>query len=599
VTFDALTMAAIADELRATCVGGRIQAVLLPAPQAIGMEIYAHHADHYLFASAHPQHARVHLTKAKLSKGSEDITPLLLLMRKYVRDGRLAAVEQPPLERTLSLIITKAHAFDKGHGRENGRDVAEVAELPADAAPATPTEISTVTLTIEVMGRYSNIILIDSDGVVLEAVKHIGADVNRYRVTLPNHPYSLPPPQAKEDPRAISAPSVERLMSGAPTQPAWQALVKGLRGVSPLLAREAVYRASGSPETVASSIQPQLLSESLAGVLLILSGRAWSPCLVREGAAILDFAPYELKQFAGHVQPVDSISAAVQEFYGQEVVAAEYSGLKQQVGKALAEHRQRVVRRRESLQLQQNAAVQAESLRVRGEMILAYAAQIERGQTYLDAEMETGQPALHIRLDPLLSPIENAQEYFRRYTQARDAGRALPPLIERVTLDLSFLDQLQLDLDMAAKAADIREVQRTLAATDERTPAKKQTSRAEQASPPLSVRAADGTEIIVGRNARQNDYVTFEVASPLDTWLHARGVPGSHVIIRNNGRPVSSATLEQAARLAAEHSAARSSTTVAVDYTTRRNVRRARSGAPGMVHFSGEKTLTVRPATPS
>jgi len=121
--FDALTMAAVADELKEKAVGGRIQGVFLPAPLAIGLEIYAHHATHYLFASAHPQHARVHLTQGRLSRGSEDITPLLLLLRKYVRDGRLAAVEQPPLERVLSLIITKAGAFGKGENAAGGPPV--------------------------------------------------------------------------------------------------------------------------------------------------------------------------------------------------------------------------------------------------------------------------------------------------------------------------------------------------------------------------------------------------------------------------------------------------------------------------------------------
>lgn len=595
--FDALTIAALADELRQKAVGGRIQGCFLPAPLAIGLEIYCHGATHFLFASAHPQHARVHLAEGKLARGSDEVTPLLLLLRKYVRDGRLVAVEQPPLERTVALIINKADVFDKSHS------AADAPPPGADAQPA----LTTTTLIIEIMGRYSNIVLVDAQGMVMEAVKHVSSEINRYRVTLPRHPYVAPPPQDKADPRGASSAALARTLATAPDQPAWQTLMRAYRGVSPLTAREAVYRAAGSAGVAGKDIAADALAASLAELVTLPSTRAWSPCVVRADGAIFEFAPYHLTQFGKACEPVASISSAVHAYYAQETVASDYAGLKQDVQKAIDARRSRLARRKESLDRQQQAGSEAGDLRQRGELLLAYAGQITAGQSVATIELAPGEPPLRITLEPGLTAVENAQAYFERYARARDAARAIPPLLASVALELAYLDQLQLDLDLARTTDDVREVRQALVAAAEakedaappgKQPARKKAAAPPRRQPPLTYTSADGMEILVGRNARQNELVTFELASATDLWLHARGVAGSHVIVRCGGRPVSAATLAQAAALAAANSAARTSANVPVDYTPRRNVRRVRSGGPGMVTYSGEKTISVQPRLP-
>ncbi len=602
--FDAVTLAAVAAELNEKAVGGRIQGVFLPAPLAVGLEIYAQGETRYLFVSAHPQHARVHLSESKLTRGTEDVTPLLLLLRKYVRDGRLLTVQQPPLERVLSLIISKADVFDKG--------------MPE--GDSTPPLITTVTLIIEIMGRYSNIILVDDSGLVLEAIKHVSADINRYRVTLPRHPYAPPPPQSKADPRTAGAADMARTLAQADDQPAWQTLMRSYLAVSPLLAREAVFRAAGDAGAAASQVAPDAIAAALSSLLAPPGGR-WSPTLAREKDDILEFAPYVLTQFGARTFPAESISVAIHAYYAQETVATEYAGLKQDVQKALNTQRGRVQRRKESLEKQQQAGKQAESLRTKGEMLLACATQITPRQREAVIEMAPGEAALRIALNELLSPVENAQEYFRRYAQARDAARSVPPLLAQAALDLAYLDQLQLDLELAGAHGEVREVQQALAdAATQRAEARERTQDREgkegrerkgnkrgkenkegKPKPParqafLTLTSDDGMEIVVGRNARQNDYVTFELASALDMWLHARGVAGSHVIIRCGARPVSQKTLTQAAALAAAYSAGRGAASVVVAYTQRRNVHRARGGGPGLVTCLNEKTLHVAPA---
>jgi predicted ribosome quality control (RQC) complex YloA/Tae2 family protein len=642
--FDALTVAALADELQERCVGGRIQGVFLPAPLAIGLEIYAHHATHFLFASAHPQHARIHLTQGKLSKGSDDVTPMLLLLRKYVRDGRLAAVEHPALERTLSLIITKTDVFGKGPERKKARSrhtsapriipfpsgnaVPEALTLPAAQqserkvpesgagpeatddglhplsmnvdTPQPDLELTTVSLIIEVMGRYSNVILVDSSGTVLEAVKHVPAEVNRYRVTLPRHPYVPPPPQTKADPRGVSSSTLQRLLSAAATEPVWQTLMRAFRGISPLAAHEIVFRAAGKADALGAGVAPDALAAALSAMLEPQYTHHWSPTLVYEGQEILDFTPYELRQFGAGAKPAPGISAAIQAYYEQEPVASDYAGLKQEVQRVLDVMRQRVARRQESLLAQEAVGRGADELRTKGEMLLAYASQVQPGQTEITVQVAPDQPALRIALDARLSAVDNAQVYFRRYAHARDAARTIPPLLEKVKLDLAYLDQLALDVEMARTSAEVREVQRALSGAGPEfgnPPGRHKSGHGQYAKlQPLSYTSDDGTEILVGRNARQNDELTFQIASAGDLWLHARGVAGSHVIVRSRGHPVARQTLVQAAELAAAHSAARGSTRVTVEYTQRRHVHRIKGGGPGLVTYSHEKTIQVRPA---
>ncbi len=580
MSFDALTMAAVADELRETIVGGRVQGVFLPAPLAIGLEVYAHRTVRYLFASAHPQHARVHLTPGKLTRGTEQVTPLLLLMRKYVRDGRLVAIEQPCLERTLTLIITKAAPVDKG-----------------DSQP-----FSTTRLIIEVMGRYSNIVLVDDDGMVMEAVKHITPDVNRYRVVLPRHAYVPPPPQSKEDPGGCSPAAIGKVLYASAQERGWQVLVRSYMGVSPLLAREAVFRAAGSAEAIAADIPHEPLAAALGELLSGLHSHRWLPCFAATENEVLAFAPYVLTQFGKRARATDSISSAIHTYYAAETVASDYQGLKRELQKKLEELRARIQRRKESLDAQQAAAAQANDLRTKGQLILAHASLVTPGQSELLVEAQPTQEPIRIILDPRLSAVENAQSYFRRYQQARDALRSLPPLLEEASLQLAYLDQLALDLEVASTAPELAEVRQEVeeAAGRHRQTESQRTrpSPPRGRLPPLRYTSSDGFQIVVGRNARQNDYVTFDLASPADVWLHARDVPGSHVIIRAAGRGLTPQALQEAAQLAAYHSAARQASTVLVDYTLRRFVRRARSGAAGQVTYVKEQTVSVRPGQP-
>lgn len=566
--FDALTMAAVADELRAHILGGRVQQVLLPDDLSIGMEVYAHGERRYLLASAHPEHARLHLAGEKLRRGVEKPTPLLLLLRKYVHGGRIASIEQPPFERVLHLGVQ--------HPEGN------------------------TTLIVEVMSRYSNIVLVAEEGgcaQILECIKRVGPEKSRYRTILPQHLYVPPPPQRKLDPTDVTESCLRDTLSDAsPESSIWRALVGGIGGVSPLMAREVVYRTIGIAEAAVSQVtRISPLLGAFQEMLMPIWEHRWQPSVVRENERLVVFAPYPLTQY-GDWEEVESISQAVEDYYGQMVGEDAYAAAKRRAREAILRARDRVRRKREALERAMVSQAQVEELRRQGEMILAYAHRIEPGQRELTAPVGPDEPSLQIELDPTISPVENAQRYFGRYKRAKSGAGEIPALLQRAELEMRYLDQLETDLDLAANRPEIQEVEASLAEAGYIR--EKRRKRKAGRSKPLTVKSQDGLLILVGKNSRQNEEVTFRRAAPRDLWLHVRGAPGAHIIVKTGGREVPEATLRQAAQLAAYYSQVRGSVRVDVAYTERRYVRPIKGAGPGLVTYTQGKTIRVAPRKP-
>jgi len=559
MTFDALTLNAITWEFRRQIVDGRVQHIVLPDELSVALELYAGGRRYYLLASAHPQHARVHLVRAKVRRGVERETPLLLLLRKYVRGARLIAVAQPPWERILHLTFS---------GPEGE-----------------------TTLVVETMGRHSNIMLLDHERVVLDAVKHVTPQMSRVRPILPRTRYRPPPAQAKELPDQLTQTLLFQLLDTSnPNEPLWRVLVRGVAGISPLAAREVAFRATGDAEAAVAAVEHiATVLEALQTLCAPVHTGAWQPTVVRENDAVAAFAPYPLTH-RGRYEEADGMSAAVEAYYAHLTSQDAYAQARRAVQQLIDEARQRLERRREALQRQQVAPEEVKRLRQSGELILAYQWQIQPGQTLLEAAYELEGEPLRIALNPQLSPVENAQAYFRRYEKAKRAAQEIPEALARVQQQLDYLAQLETDLQLAENRPAIDEVRELLVETGlVREPRRHRTT---PRSGPLRFEI-DGFTVWVGRNARQNDELTFRRASADDLWLHARGVPGAHVIIKTGGREVPEKVLHQAAQLAARYSAARGERHVEVDVTQVRHVRRVKGGGPGQVVYRQERTLRV------
>lgn len=549
--FDAITLAAVAAELNERILRGRVQAITQLDAHSLGLEIYAHHARHYLYFTAHPTDARVHLVTQKLRASGMTPTPLLLLLRKYAENAFIRAITQLPYERVLQI------QFD--HAREG-----------------------VTTLIIETMGKYSNLILLDADGIVLDALKRIDATINRARVTLPRHAYAPPPPQAKIHPANLDPSDLARILAANPRAPLRQTLVNSIAGVSPLLAREIAFRVTGDCDAPNDSRRAAQIIETLRA----LARAPWQPSIAYEEDAPAAFAPYPITHSPNH-QTFSSISAAIETFYG---APEAYAAVKESLYAQIAEARDRLARKRDALADALPRIEDIERLRISGEMILAHAHEIVRGQELLKAE--TGDWRVEIALEPQLSAVDNAQKFFKEYHRQKDARARVPALLADANIKVEYAEQILNDLALAENRA---EIDAAIAAAREAGLIAGTKPRAKIApSAPREFTSRDGFTILVGKNARQNDELTFRRARPDDVWLHARNVAGAHVIIVRAGRDIPQTTIEDAALLAAQYSAARAETRVDVLVAPRKNVRRARGGRAGMVTVRDAQTINVR-----
>ncbi len=572
-------MAAMAAELREQLLGARVQKVVQPDPLTIALELYASHTRSWLLLSAEPQRPRVYLTAEKPGRGVETPTPLLLLLRKHIEGLRLGEVTQPPGERILNFGFA---------GRALLGD--EMVGAPGIA----------FRLIIEAISQYSNVILVDAENRVLDAARRINAEQNRTRVTLPHHPYVPPPAQSKRPLETASLADCQKILLEAGTGVlVWQALVAGFAGLGPLAGREIAFRATGDAKARVPSDLRELdaratrLASALAEVIGPVLDGTLRPSVARLDKAITAFAPYLLTHL-GTWEPMPSLSAAADAFYRQGPRLGSVEIARRALREAIAATRSPIERKRESLLRALAGTARADSLRERGDLLLTYGTTIPRGATHCQLN------GVEIDLDPRLSAIENAQSYYRRYQKAKAALREVPVLLEETELRLRYLDEVAGLAELVDSVEGIRTLRAELRPESPRAvPPKKRRPARRTESSVLRLKASDGSEILVGRSAQQNHVVTFELARPDDVWLHARGCPGAHVVLRAESSNPSSRALEEAAQIAAAYSANRTASKVTVDWTRRKLVRRLGKGTPGLVSYSGEQSLVVRPELPA
>ena len=613
--FDVLTIAAIADELADALLDGRVQRIGLTEPLGFAAEVYAGRRRRWLIASADNQNARLHLADTPPSLDPALITPFGLLLRKYVRGGIVVGVEQPPLERLIRLSIAKRLPLhnDRRARRDDPAEPDEPLALdPADEPEDDPegeADATYVHLAIELMGRHSNLILVDDDGRVMESAKRVTPAMSRVRPVLPRLPYTPPPPIDKPDPRRLTAADAAALLAAEPpTADLAAVLVRRLRAVSPQMAREIAFRVGGGANATVGALAadaPADLARETRFLLEPLLTSAWSPRLYRERAADDDpgapvaFAPVPMEHLSAAFaeETVPSISRAAEFAVGAtaEGGPVRHAQRRERLLQAIRHARERQARRLASLQTERERAAAAERWREWGDLIYAYLWQIQPGDAELRVDGTT------VLLDPALSAKENAQAYFERYRKAQSAGAHLPELETQVEAEIAYLDQLRLMVEQAEAFAEIEALTTEWEAHDGKTQERGKPARRPAERRPRPLLDAHGNAVLIGRSGAQNDLVTFDLAGPNDTWLHARGVPGSHVVVRwrHPSAEEEPATIAAAAALAAFYSAARTSASVEVDVTRRKNVRKIKGTGPGMVTYRHERTIAVHPADES
>ena len=568
MNFDTFSVAAMAAELRDVLIEGRVQEVTQVNSLAFGFEIYVYPVRHYLILSAEPQAPRLHLTEERVRRGVGNDTPLMLVLRKYMRGAVLEKIEQPPYERVLQFYFK--------------------------------TRFGLIILTLELLGTRSNLLLLAEDRSILGVArlpKSSGSAGQRH--LLPNHFYTLPPSQSKALPTQVTELSLRQEFSEAsPQMKLSRLLPQIITGISPFLAREIVYRATGQVNTTVGQVTGlSSLLDAFHQLFSCFWENKWQPMLVLDAEdRPIAFAPYAV-QHQPHTQPMVTFSAAVEIYFID--ITAGYVAAKAPLIESIKEARRRLKRRH--ARLVEDAAAQAnpEMLKEMGETILAYAHEIQPGQRELVAAWALEGLPLTVKLDPALSASDNAQQYFGRYRKALRAADEIPGQLKKIELEQIYLDQLEQDLAMAENRPEIDAIAGVLAEAGYRKAKRGRKKRYKKAGArALRLVAPDGATVWVGKNALQNADLTFNRASPDDLWLHARDIPGAHVLIPTAEGLPTEADVFWAAGVAAHYSKARRDTSVEVDVTLKKYVRAIKGAAPGLVTYRNESTLRVAPEIP-
>jgi predicted ribosome quality control (RQC) complex YloA/Tae2 family protein len=565
VSFDALTLSAVRDELEPVLVDARLQRLVFVDELSLAAECFNPRVGRsYVLFSAHPVLGRVQRIEHLPARGLERDTPFLLVARKHLRNARVRSVRQPPLERVLEL--------DCEQRDDSGRQYK-------------------VLFIVEAMSRRSNLVLVDQEGRVLDAARRSPPSRNARRPVLPHLPYAPPPPQDRLLPEQLTPDSL-----GAGAQGRLAAHVGSrVAGLSPQAAREIAFRATGSVETDASEADWSVVLESVRELLAPLETHAWRPTLAERGDAPVAYAPYRLTHLNdATLREVDSISAAMATYYAHQAAVPPQRGGDPLAGErpallaAIDRESGSVARRVRALEHQlESGASQRDPLRRAGELILTHQYALEPAAAELVLDGET------IALDPTLSPSENAQAYFARYRKAREAEERVPELLDAARQRAAHLAELRTLVEVASDMNAIRALRREVRGGDA-APARKGKAGSKSAAPYRKMALGDGWEALIGTSAAGNAAVTFELAGPDELWLHARGVPGAHVVLRGRGEPPPS-VVERAAQLAAAYSASRTASAVEVDIAPRRHVRKIPNGPPGLVRYANERTVRVTP----
>ena len=575
MAFDGIVLAAVTAEMQ-QLVHSRVFKIYQPDRGEIILHCRQPGVSLPVVLSGDPQNARVHLA---LTVPENPLSPpsFCMLLRKYLEGGRIVSVIQPDLERILEIKIENT---------------------------AQSGELTHYRLTVEIMGRHSNIILLDSSDTILDAINRVDSRVNRYREIIPGAKYIPPPDQAKLSPLRLSWQSfLNRLAPASPQARLSRLVLDNFAGIGPRTAKELVYQAGYSPDALREEANDeglQALYDQVVALGKRVEQNAFAPRLLLDGnAQPEDISAIPLDHLRQPAQAFASMSLTAETYFKQKLARQKMANWQHSLSRVIDGHQRRVTRK---LRAQKTALAEAESAdtyRVFGELLTANLYRVEKGMEAITVTnfYDPDQREISIPLDPRLSPSGNAQAYFRRYNKAKKTKVAGLYQYQRTLEEEKYLDQVQATLDLATDLSDILEIKGELV-QEGYMPATREPRRKRPVTPkpePLRFRSQDGLWILVGRNNRQNDYVTFRLGRSEDMWLHVKDIPGSHVIIKGQGNPIPKQTVEEAALLAAYYSKARTGQNVPVDYAFRQHVRKPKGAKPGMVIYDHHNTLFVSP----
>ena len=539
MSFDGFFLHHMTEELRRELLGGRIQKINQPFEQELVLQIRSNRQSHKLLLSAHSVFGRVQLTDTTFENPAVPNT-FIMVMRKYLQGAVIEAIQQVENDRILEISVSNKN--------EIGDSVA-------------------VTLVIEIMGKHSNIILLDkASGKIIEAIKHVGFSQNSYRTILPGSTYVAPPQTGSLNPFTVGDEKLFEILHIEDLEP------KRLQQIFQGLGRDTATELSGRLTAdklktfrafFASPTQPSLTEKSFSALL-----------------------------FSDSKTQISTLSELLDTFYKDKAerdrVNQQASELIRRVENELEKNRKKLGKQEEELLATENA----EEFRQKGELLTTFLHQVPNDQDQVELDNYYTGEKIIISLDKALTPNQNAQRYFKRYQKLKEAVKHLTSLIEETRATILYLESVETALSQAS-LTEIAEIREELIQTG--FIRRRQREKIQKRQKPEKYLATDGqTIILVGRNNLQNDELTFKMAKKDELWFHAKDIPGSHVVITGNLQP-SDEVKTDAAELAAYFSKARLSNLVQVDMIETRKLNKPTGGKPGFVTYTGQKTLRVTP----
>ena len=540
MSFDGFFLHHMVEELRAELLNGRIQKINQPFDQELVLQIRSNRQSHRLLLSAHPVFGRIQLTETTFENPAQPST-FIMVLRKYLQGAVIESIEQIENDRIVEITVSNKN--------EIGDDIQ-------------------ATLIIEIMGKHSNILLVDkSSNKVLEVIKHIGFSQNSYRTLLPGATYIAPPSTEALNPFTIKD---EKLFEILQTQ---ELTAKNLQSLFQGLGRDTAIELEN------------LLTDDRLSKFRDFFKQETNPCLTDKSFSCVPFST----KIEGYFS---SLSQLLDVFYKDKAerdrVKQQASELIRRVENELQKNRQKLKKQEKELQATENA----EEFRQKGELLTTFLHQVpnDQDQVVLD-NYYTNQP-ITIVLDKALTPNQNAQKYFKRYQKLKEAVKYLTDLIEETKATILYLESVETVLSQAG-LDEISEIREELIQTG--FIRRRQREKIQKRKKPEKYLASDGkTIILVGRNNLQNEELTFKIARKEELWFHAKDIPGSHVVISGNLNP-SDEVKTDAAELAAYYSKGRLSNLVQVDMIEVKKLNKPTGGKPGFVTYTGQKTLRVTP----
>jgi len=572
---DAITLYALAGELRGAVQGAKIDKVQQPERDTLLLSLRAGGQNLKLLISAGSGTARVHLSTQ--SYENPQTPPMFcMLLRKHLVGARIAGIAQPNMERLL--------IFDLDTHDEMGVETKKQ-------------------LIVEMMGRNSNIILTEADGHIIDCLRRVDGDMSRARQVLPGLLYRLPPEQQK--PGFFSLSSGERSLlwqNADPEKFADKWLLDSFSGISPLTCRELCYFASGDtskPITGFSAAERAAFLSGMDALERRVRESDFIPTMIISEEKPMDFSFMPVTQYenACEVTSYADFSRLLEEYYTKRDKQEQIRRKSQTLLKSVRSAHERELRKLSLRRGELLKTGERELLRKQGDLITANIYRIQKGDRTLEADdyYEEDSPRIRISLDPLKTPQQNAAGYYKEYNKAKTAEKYLTELIEKGENEEKYLASVMDELQRAENERDLADIRRELTETGyirrQRT-AKREKIRE---TTPLRFFSGSGTEILVGRNNIQNDTLTTKTARRTDMWLHVQKLHGSHVIVSSQGKEPDAQTLFEAATLAAYYSQGRGGGKVPVDYTQVRFVKKPSGSMPGMVTYSDYRTIIVTP----